>query len=58
MYSQLTTGCNEELLQTSCQTVGLPPLSLIEAIDEGGTVKLFELSGSLDDLFQLEESYG
>ena len=57
VYSQLTAGCNEELLSTPCQDVGLPPLSIIEAIDEASTVKLFELSGTVDDIFQLGEDY-
>lgn len=51
-YSEITLESNPEVLRSSCRQIGLRPLSLVEA--ESGTVgrSLFELAGSLEDLFE------
>jgi molybdopterin/thiamine biosynthesis adenylyltransferase len=52
-YTQLSLNLNAEVLQATCQKVGLPPLSLVEAFTADYPSRYFELAGSLDHLFNL-----
>jgi molybdopterin/thiamine biosynthesis adenylyltransferase len=58
VYTRFTLNTKPELLSLSCRQVGLPPLSLVEAASTGGDVRVFELSGSIDQLFKSGDSNG
>lgn len=57
VFNQLSFQSDPKVLRAACREAGLPPLSLIEARDEGGLSRFFELAGTVDDLFELGDTY-
>ncbi|HYG08527.1 MAG TPA: ThiF family adenylyltransferase [Pyrinomonadaceae bacterium] len=56
LYRELTPRSNPEVLATSCQQIGLPPLSLVRASGVEGVTTLFQLAGSLQEIYQAGET--
>jgi len=61
IYSELTLDSNHEVLDASCKEIGLPALSIVAATDaqssimfydRSNSLRLFQLPGSLDELYQ------
>jgi molybdopterin/thiamine biosynthesis adenylyltransferase len=53
-YKRLTYSNNSEVFSATCKQIGLPAMSIVEAIDSDGCSQYFELKGSIDDLFSKE----
>jgi molybdopterin/thiamine biosynthesis adenylyltransferase len=51
VYAEVDSDTGGEVLAIQCKQAGLPALALIETIDSNGTMRFFQLGGSLDDLF-------
>jgi molybdopterin/thiamine biosynthesis adenylyltransferase len=63
IYADLTLESNADVLAATCEEIGLPPLSLVAAIRAGSATtsydrpnafRLFQLPGTLDELYQQE----
>ncbi|HEV2915104.1 MAG TPA: ThiF family adenylyltransferase [Pyrinomonadaceae bacterium] len=52
VYPELTLESNPEVLRATCRQIGLPPLSLVRATGEDSASALFELGGSLSELYE------
>lgn len=58
LHHRLSLESNDRILSATCRQVGLSPLSIVKALDECGKFKAFELSGTIDELFELGDDYG
>ena len=63
IYAELTLESNADVLAATCEEIGLPPLSLVAAAGAGSSTmsydrpnafRLFQLPGTLDELYQQE----
>ena len=63
IYSELTMESNPDVLAATCKEIGFAPLSLVGATDTGSlkmfydgpdSLRLFQLPGSLDEIYQQE----
>jgi len=52
IYVELSLETDVQALRSTCGEVGLPPLSLVEARSDSGQSKLFELAGTLNEIFE------
>lgn len=57
VYTQIMADSAPELMGLSCQQIGLPPLSLVEATVPRSESTIFELAGSIDHLFNLGDAH-
>jgi adenylyltransferase/sulfurtransferase len=55
IHYYLDSESNEQILKATCAEIGLPALSFVEASAENGPVQVFELAGSLEQLFKSGE---
>jgi len=54
----LDSNADEEILNSSCAELGFPPMGLLEAAGPDHHTQLFQLAGSLEDLYSLGENNG
>lgn len=55
IHYYLDSESNEQILNTTCAEIGIPPLAFVEASAENGPIQLFEIAGSLENLFKSGE---
>jgi molybdopterin/thiamine biosynthesis adenylyltransferase len=55
IHYYLDSESNEQTLNTTCAEIGFPPLAFVEASAENGPVQLFEMAGSVENLFKSGE---
>jgi molybdopterin/thiamine biosynthesis adenylyltransferase len=58
VYTRFTLNSDSELLSLTCLQAGLPPLSLVETISGSNHTKVFELGGSINQLFETGDLNG
>jgi molybdopterin/thiamine biosynthesis adenylyltransferase len=56
-YKRLTYSSHSEIFSATCKQIGLPAMSIVEAIADGSASQCFELKGSIDDLFFQETAH-
>ncbi|MBI1828232.1 MAG: ThiF family adenylyltransferase [Thaumarchaeota archaeon] len=52
VYTELSMDSTSAILNATCQQVGLPYSTIVEASDQNNQSKFFELSGNAEDLFE------
>ena len=50
-FPQLSMAISPQVIDLSCEQVGLPPLAVVEVWTEGENPRYFRLPGSVDELF-------
>ncbi|HEU4710827.1 MAG TPA: ThiF family adenylyltransferase [Pyrinomonadaceae bacterium] len=56
IHYYLDSESNEQILNRTCAEIGFPPLAFVEASAENGPIQLFEMAGSVENLFQSGET--